>query len=94
MQHFKLMKKIIDIDDGTLDESDLAILLNMNSIEINQSLTWLEKNQYIYKENGKYYPSERGRLYFANEFSRRTMIVLISITLLIAIAALLISKLK
>lgn len=88
------MKKIIDIDDGTLNEKDLAKLLKEAPDDINKSLSWLEKNQYIYKENDKYYPSERGRVYFANEFSRRTMIVLISITLLIGIAALLISKIK
>lgn len=94
MQHYKLMKKIIDIDDGTLDGKDLAQLLNKNQAEINKSLLWLEKNQYIYEENGKYYPTEHGRIYFANEFSRRTMIILITITLLIAAAALLLSKLN
>ena len=87
MQHYKLMKKIIDIDDGTLNEHDLAQILNKDQDEINKSLRWLEKNQYIYKENGYYYPNESGRIYFANEFSRRTMIFLITLTILVAAIA-------
>ena len=83
MHHYKVLKKIIDYDDGTLNESMLAELCKCSVENTEESIRWLMKNQYIYKENGVFYLNNSGRVYFADTFARRTMLILLVITLTI-----------
>lgn len=94
MTEYRILKYIIDEDDGTLSIQDIMILCKISEKEARKHLQNLQKKQCIYEEDGFYFLTDQGRLDFANDFSRQMMLILISISIVVACLFYLISKLK
>ena len=94
MTEYRILKYIIDEDDGTLSIQDIMILCKIPEKEARKHLQNLQKKQCIYEEDGFYFLTVQGRLDFAKTFSRQMMLILISISIVMACLFYLISKLK
>lgn len=84
MNDYRVLKLIIDEDDGEISFEDVMRLCKLSPDETEACIKSLKKKQLIYEEATHYFLTEKGRVTFASHFSKQMMLLLIGISLIIA----------
>ena len=77
MEQFKVMKSLFDSGEEVFDIKTISEITKLEGKQLDETIKSLCKKKYLKKEGEFYYFTENGRIDFANDFSKRLMVILL-----------------